>query len=86
MALLLERGLAQGYLPDMAKSLFICAPQTHEGAAWRAFKGDGLKINFLAGIFYLRVFVGPQKDTKAWVMSKVDQWADGVQSIAKVYA
>ena len=49
MTLLLEEGTERGYLPEPAKSLFICDSAAQEEATNQAFEVEVLRFNVVPG-------------------------------------
>ena len=65
LKLLMMRGADWGYLPELAKSLFISdTPGKEEAEKWE-FAKDGLVLNFTRVSWYLRAYLGPQKELEA---------------------
>ena len=79
-----ERGSDQGYLPDLAKSLFISDTPGQEEAARREFVGEGLVLNFFSGSRYLGAYLGPQEELAVWVTPQVEAWAHRVRVFGKI--
>ena len=49
LKMLMKRGPERGYLPELAKSLFISDTPGQEEAAKREFAKEGLVLNFVSG-------------------------------------
>ena len=57
LKLLMKRGQDQGYLPELAKSLFISDTPGQEEAAKREFAMEGLDLKFVSGRRYLGAYL-----------------------------
>ena len=66
------RGPDRGYLPDSAKYFFISDTLGQEEAAKREFAMERLTLNFISGSWYLRAYLGLQKELEAWVKPQVE--------------
>ena len=73
--MLMKRGPDRGYLPELAKSIFISDTQGQEEEAKREFVKEGLGLNFIRGSRYLGAYLGPQKALEAWFKPQVEAWA-----------
>ena len=49
LTLILEWGVERGYLPELAKKIFVCDYSSQEEMANRAFSVDGLEMDVLPG-------------------------------------
>ena len=63
----MKRGPDQGYIPELAKSLFILDTPEQEAGSKRAFAAEGLTLNFVSGSRYLGAYLGPQAELEVWV-------------------
>ena len=79
--LLLELGPQRGYFPEPEKSVLI-APST----ATPDSLSPVAEFNFqqAQGHRYVGGFVGSSEEEKAWLAPQIQQWVDGVNSLAKV--
>ena len=78
------RGTDRGYLPDLAKSLFISdTPGKEEATNWE-FAAEGLTLNFVSRSRYLGAYLGLQAELEAWVKPQVEAWAHRVKVLAKI--
>ena len=53
LKLLMKRGQDRGYIPELAKSLFISETLEQEAGAKREFAAEVLTLNFVSGSWYL---------------------------------
>ena len=72
LKLLMKRGPDRGYFPEPAKSLFISDTPGNEEATKQEFAKEGLVLNFTRVSWYLRAYLGPQKELEAWVKPQVE--------------
>ena len=80
----MKRGLDRGYLPELAKSLFISDTPGQEAAAKREVLAEGLTLNFVRGSRYLGAYLGLHAELEAWVKLQVKAWAHGMKVLAKI--
>jgi hypothetical protein len=81
MGLLEELGPKRGYFPEPAKSIFIVRPEDQPQAQ------DHLSqytFTYCEGHRYVGGFIGTNEAREAWLQPKVRQWADGVETLARV--
>ena len=81
----MEREPDQGYFPKPAKSLFIVDNQEENEATRRGFEWESLNISYVDGERYLRAYLGTREDLEYWVLPKVEAWAHGVCTLAKMF-
>ena len=63
-----------GYLPELAKPIFIADnPEDKEAERWY-FERAGINLNYIGGSQYLGAYLGPREDTEVWVYPKVEAW------------
>ena len=84
LKLLMKRGTDRGYLPELAKYLFISDTPGKEEAAKREFAAEGLTLDFVSGSRYLGAYLGLQAELEAWVKPQVEAWAHRVKVLAKI--
>ena len=84
LRLLMDRKPHQVYLPEPSKLLLISDKPKHKEAARREFERSGLNINYLDGRQYLGAYLGPREELYKWVWTKVEAWAHGVRTLAKI--
>ena len=83
LRLLMDRGEVQGYLYELAKSLFIADNLEEKEVARQEFEQAGLNINDVDGSRCLGAFLGTKEELEDWVQTKVESWAHGVHTLAK---
>ena len=44
----------------------------------------GLNLNYVDGSLYLGAYLGPKEKLEEWVRPKVEEWAHGVHTLAKI--
>ena len=81
---MIKRGPDQGYLPELAKYLFISDTPRQEKAAKKDFDMEGLTLNFVIGSRCLEAYLGPLKELKERVKPQVEAWAHGVRVLGKI--
>ena len=84
LRLLTEQGPDRGYLPDLAKYIFIADNPEGKEAAKREFERSGLNINYVDGRRYLGYYLGTREDLEEWVSPKVEAWDHGVCTLSKI--
>ena len=80
----MDRGRDREYLLEPAKSLFIYDNLEDEEAEMQEFDQVGLNLNCVGGSRYLGDYLGPREELEAWVRPKVEAWAHGVRTLAKI--
>ena len=74
-------GPERGYFPEPAKSIFVCNPEDRPGAEERL---EAFGFKFVDGSRYVGGFLGTEAALSEWLEPQVAQWAQGVESLAKV--
>ena len=84
--LLMRRGLDRGYLPELAKYLFILDTQGQEEVTRRDFAVavEVIALNFVSVSQYLGAYLGPQEKLEAWVKPQGEACAHGVRVLDQI--
>ena len=75
----MKRWPDRGYLPDLAKLLFISDTPGQEEAAKREFSVESPTLNIFSESRYLEAYLGLKKELEAWVKPQVEAWSHGVK-------
>ena len=80
----MDWGTYQGYFPKPFKSLFIADKLEDNVAEKREFAREGLNLNYVDCSRYLGSFLGPREELEEWLRPKVEAWANGIRTLAKI--
>ena len=81
---MMDQGLYWGYSPNPDKLLFILdKPEEKKAMRWE-FEHTGLNLNYVDVSQYLGAYLGPREELDASVRSKVEAWAHGLRTLAKI--
>ncbi|KAL7461468.1 hypothetical protein ACHAXS_001898, partial [Conticribra weissflogii] len=83
LKLLTAKGPFFGYYPNPGKSWHIC-DEDDEDEARAAFEAAGLDVQFTRGQRYVGGFIGSDTTRKDWLAPKIQEWVDGVKTLAAV--
>ena len=72
---------AQGYYPDLIKSVLVLAPGNVDWAEDQ-FRGLGIKV--VTGHRYLGGYIGDKEAEGMWLAENIKEWTELVEILAKV--
>ncbi|KAL7447678.1 hypothetical protein ACHAXS_000063, partial [Conticribra weissflogii] len=83
LKILTTKGPFFGYYPNPGKSWHICDEEDEDDAR-AAFEAAGLDVQFTRGQRYVGGFIGSDTTRKDWLAPKIQEWVDGVKTLAAV--